>query len=332
MRVLLSSIFMPNRRQGGGKGFMPTHQPRNYNASGMAELILHALNSAPELDRRKMLRVQRLPGMLYKFKTVSTEKPYILEDIIVNSKLYLSSPESFNDPFDMKPRVTVEGNLSSLLEKINSLPSPSPKAKQDALRRARSIWREHGWSGIANEFRIQESADALFKETGVFCFSTSFARSEHLEVSRESGPRNNLMWSHYGDSHRGICLQFQVSKYPLILRRLARVTYSDRFPEINWISPAFEEECLYAATNKHSRWTYENEWRLIQLNSAGSCVHFEPSLLSGIIFGAKISDSSVEEITRVLTKREEMGLPPLKKYRAAMKPGSYQIKISRWMS
>ena len=279
-----------------------------------------------------MLRMQSLPGMLYKFKAVSHEKPYILEDIILNSKLYLSSPETFNDPFDMKPRVSVEGNLSSLLEKINSLPAPSPKAKQDALRRARAIWRQHGWSGIANEFRIQESADALFKETGAFCFSTSCTASEHLGVSRESGPRNNLMWSHYGDSHRGICLQFQVSRYPLILRRLARVTYSDRFPEINWISPAFEQECLYAATNKHSRWSYENEWRLIQLDSAGSYLNFEPSFLSGIILGAKISVSSIGEITRMLTKRDEIGLPPLKKYRAEMQPGSYQIKISRWIS
>jgi len=311
---------------------MPTHQPSNENGRSMAELILHALNSAPELDRRKMLRGQSLPSMLYKFKVVSPEKPYILEDILVNSRLYLSSPETFNDPFDMKPRVSVEGNLSSLLEKIKSLPAPSPQAKQDALGRARTIWREHGWSGIAHEFRIQESADALFRETGVFCFSTSCTSSEHLEVSRESGPRNNLMWSHYGDSHGGVCLQFQVSKYPLILRRLARVSYSDRFPEINWISPAFEQECLYAATNKHSRWAYENEWRLIQLNSAGSYVHFEPSLLSGIILGAKISDSSVGEIIRILTKRDEMGLPPLKKYRAEMKPGSYQIRISRWIS
>ena len=313
---------------------MPTHQPSNPNFNGMsrAELVLQELNAAPELDRRKILRRQSLPSMLYKFKGVSPEKPYILEDIIVSSRFYLSSPESFNDPFDMKPRVTVEGNLSSLLAKIYSLPAPSPQARQDALRRARTIWQEHGWAGIANEFRIQESGEALFRETGVFCFSTTCMKSDSSEASRESGPRNSLMWSHYGDSHRGICLQFQVSKYPLILRRLVRVSYSDKYPEINWISPAFDQECLYAATNKHSRWSYENEWRHIQLNSAGSFAQFAPSLLSGIIIGAKISDSAVREITRILAKRDEMGLPPLKKYRAEMKSGSYQVRISRWIS
>jgi len=323
---------MPRRRQGGGKGFMPTHQPSSVNSKGKAELILHALNSAPEIDRRKFLRRQSYPSMLYKFKAVNLEKPHILEDIIVNSRLYLSSPESFNDPFDMKPRVSVEGDLSSLLTKINSLPAPSPQAKQDAIRKAQAIWNEQGWPGISNEFRIQESAEGLFRGTGVFCFSTFCIASEDSTASRESGPRNNLMWSHYADSHRGVCLQFQVFNYPLILRRLVRVTYSDSFPTINWISPTFEQECLYAATNKHSHWSYETEWRHIQLNSAGSYLHFEPSFLSGIILGAKISESSVAEITRILARRDQMGLPPLKKYRAELKPGSYQIRISRWIT
>jgi hypothetical protein len=323
---------MSKRRQGGGEGFKPTHQSSHGNPKSKAETILHALNSAPEIDRIKYLRSQSFPSMLYKLKAVDIERPQILEDIIVDSRLYLSSPELFNDPFDMKPRLTVEGDLSSLLTKIRSLPAPSPQAKQDALRRAQSIWQEHGWPGISNEFRIQESAEALFSETGVFCFSTSCKTSEDARASRESGPRNNLMWSHYGDSHRGICLQFQVFRYPLILGRLVRVSYSDSFPEINWISPAFEQEYLYAATNKHSRWSYENEWRHVQLNSAGSYLHFEPSFLSGIILGAKISESSIGEITRILGRRDQMGLPPLKKFRAEMKPGSYQIKFSRWIT
>jgi hypothetical protein len=84
---------------------MPTHKPKNDNGGSTAELFLHTLNSAPDLVRRKFLREQSLPRMLYKFKAVSPEKPHILEDIIVHSRLYLSSPESFNDPFDMKPGV-----------------------------------------------------------------------------------------------------------------------------------------------------------------------------------------------------------------------------------
>jgi hypothetical protein len=315
---------MTIERQGGGRGFILSQQGSSPQSDGRtkAEYNLRTLGLATEIDRRKFLRNQNLPVSLYKFKSVNPEKPYILEDIIVNSKLYLSSPQSFNDLFDMKPHATVEGNLLTLLAKIKSLPAPSQKAKRDAMQRARAIWREHGLNGIANEYRIQETIESLFADTGVFCFSTISP-----EASRDTGPRNNLMWSHYGDSHGGVCLQFQVSKDLQILQRLVKVTYSDRYPTINWLSPRVKEECLFAATNKQTSWAYEHEWRRVQLNSARTYTHFNPCLLTGIILGAKITAESMTEVDRVLKMRAEAGLPPLRKYCAQTDRASYKIRI-----
>ncbi len=317
---------MTSKRQGSGKGFKPSGQVKGAKPDGgtKADDILRALSLAPEIDRRRYLRKQNMPLTLYKFKSVNTEKPYILEDIMVSSRLYLSSPQSFNDLFDMKPHATVEGDLSTLLEKIVSQPAPSQRAKQDAMKRARAIWREQGPDGIAKEFRVQENIENLFANTGVFCFSAISA-----EASRITGPRNNLMWSHYGDSHRGVCLQFQVSKDSQILQRLVRVKYSDEYPTINWLSPTVEDECLLAATNKQASWSYEHEWRHIELYAARKYTQFNPRLLTGIIFGAKITAESVEEIDRILRLRAESGLPPLKTYYAQTDQASYNIRILR---
>jgi hypothetical protein len=281
----------------------------------------------PEIDRRRFLRKQKLPLALYKFKSVNTEKPHILEDIIASSRLYLSSPQSFNDLFDLKPHATVEGDLPTLLAKIDSLPAPSQRAKQDAMKRAQAVWREHGTDGIAKEYRVQENIESLFANIGVFCFSAISS-----EASRVTGPRNNLMWSHYGDSHRGVCLQFQVSKDPQILQRLVRVQYSDEYPTINWLSPRVEDECRFAATNKQASWSYEHEWRHVQLNSARTYLRFNPCLLTGIILGAKITDESIEEINRIMRMRAESGLPPLRVYCAQTDQASYRIRVLRWTS
>jgi hypothetical protein len=278
----------------------------------------------PEIDRRRYLRSQRLPLALYKFKSVNTEKPHILEDIILNSRLYLSSPQSFNDLFDMKPHATVEGDLSTLLAKIDSLPAPSQMAKQDAINRAQAVWREHGADGIAKEYRVKENIESLFANTGIFCFS-----SVSSEASRVTGPLNNLMWSHYGDSHRGVCLQFQVSKDPQILQRLVRVQYSDEYPTINWLSPRAEDEFGFAATNKQASWSYEHEWRHVQLNSARTYLRFNPCLLTGIILGAKKTEESIEEINRIMRMRAESGSPPLRVYCAQTDQASYKIRVLR---
>jgi hypothetical protein len=306
---------------------MPSHQPARPEpkTSHKAELILSTLIRASESDRRQFLHKQSLPDFLYKFRKVDLEKPGRLEDIIIRSNLFLSSPTSFNDPFDMKPLATAEGDVASLLNKIDSLPAPSAKAKRDAKKRARTVWQEQGIDGIAREFKIEEVVQSLFADTGVFCFSTIGRKS-----SRDTGPRNTLMWSHYGDSHRGICLQFQVSKDPRILRNLVRVSYTDNYPTINWLSSKHHEECLSAATNKHSKWSYEHEWRYVRLNSANTKVQFSPCFLAGIILGAKVDEATITEINRLLTKRQEAGLPPIKKYKAHAEMSSYKIRIFEW--
>jgi hypothetical protein len=306
---------------------MPTHQTSSSQSKTpiKAELILSTLTRSSEYDRRKFLRKQRLPDFLYKFRKVELDKPGRLEDIIINSYLFLSSPTSFNDPFDMKPRTTAEGSLSSLLKQISSLPAPSEKAKRRAIKRARTIWQEQGINAIVGEFKIDEVVQSLFADTGVFCFS-----SIGQTTTRDTGPRSNLMWSHYGDSHRGICLQFQVSKDPRILRNLVKVSYTDAYPTINWLSSKANEECLFAATNKHSSWSYEHEWRYVRLNSAKAKLEFNPCFLTGIILGSKVDEATIIEIERLLKMRQNAGLSPIKRYNAQIDKSSYKIRVFQW--
>ena len=320
---------MDGRQQRRGIGFMPSHPLRRHqlNGNSRAESILQFLTGVPEKDRQRFLRKQDWPIFLYKFKAVDPEKPYILEDLLVRSQLFLSSPESFNDPFDMRPRVTVDGRPADLVQTIKSLQVLSLKAKSKAIKRAERIWKERGAIGIAEEYRLQENLDELFRETGVFCFSTSAKTGAGMHSGRQSGPRNNLMWSHYGDNHKGICLQFKVSKDLGILKHLVQVSYSDNYPTINWLSPSFDQQCLYAATNKQSCWSYENEWRYVQLNSARTSVPFAPSLLAGIILGAKASETALSEVRRILDMRAKLGLTSVQIYRATLSPGLYGIQV-----
>jgi hypothetical protein len=155
---------MDGRQQRRGIGFMPSHPLRRHqlNGNSRAESILQFLTGVPEKDRQRFLRKQDWPVFLYKFKAVDPEKPYILEDLLVRSQLFLSSPESFNDPFDMRPRVTVDGRPADLVQTIKSLQVLSLKAKSKAIKRAERIWKERGAIGIAEEYRLQENLDELF--------------------------------------------------------------------------------------------------------------------------------------------------------------------------
>src|ERR687898_1620177 len=64
--------------------------------------FLEALNYR---EAQQYLVEESWPRFLYKFRPLQSEKDLDrLRQITVDSNLWLSSPESFNDPFDMKAR------------------------------------------------------------------------------------------------------------------------------------------------------------------------------------------------------------------------------------
>ena len=87
---------------------------------------------------------------------------------------------------------------------------------------------------------LKEEKERLSTERGILCFSKSW--------------RNPVLWSHYADRHRGLCLGFEIPR-----RLLEPVDYVDT----RWPVPArpdleFVKRLLFT---KFCHWQYEQEWR-----------------------------------------------------------------------
>jgi hypothetical protein len=104
--------------------------------------------------------------------------------------------------------------------------------------------------GNAIEFEVRRNF-----ERGVLCLS-----------SRYDSP---LMWSHYGDQHRGICIEFDVSN--LAAGSIRRVQYGESRELAasavrDWLhdvaSTAISEVERACLLTKSSEWRYEEEYRL----------------------------------------------------------------------
>lgn len=90
----------------------------------------------------------------------------------------------------------------------------------------------------------------LSREHGVLCFSESW--------------RSTLMWAHYGDKHKGICLGFEIEDND----NLTKIEYiSNRVPSrIDFKKPlgGVDDSMLAKCLNvKYSGWEYEKERRLM---------------------------------------------------------------------
>jgi len=91
-----------------------------------------------------------------------------------------------------------------------------------------------------------------FNTYGVICFSEK--------------PDEILMWSHYSDNHKGICLEFTAEKGTDLsnLDKNHKVEYLAEYPRLmltDFVNNDLAKASIKVMWTKAKIWEYENEWR-----------------------------------------------------------------------
>jgi hypothetical protein len=145
------------------------------------------------------------------------------------------------------------------------------------------------------------------EQVGVFCVSTK---------------RDNLlMWAHYADSHRGICLEFDGLSN--LMAHAHKVTYSVERVPINPFDDSDAAMMDKSLLTKSDHWSYEAEWRLIRDQGGPGVVEYRPHVLKGIIFGALTSHSIIDTVRGWVRQRST----PVNLYRASVSNRRFELSI-----
>jgi hypothetical protein len=89
------------------------------------------------------------------------------------------------------------------------------------------------------------------ESTGICCFSET--------------PTNELMWAHYADQFRGLCIAYDFSNLRESLFEQAQFTrlfYSESQPQLNLTRSDLDTSVRRVLSSKSQKWAYEREWRL----------------------------------------------------------------------
>lgn len=116
------------------------------------------------------------------------------------------------------------------------------------------------------------------------------------------------MWASYADEQNGICIEYDakelLSKYGYYL---APVEYSDSLPsarynmECNEIIKFLHKICF----TKQSRWSYENEWRVLVIQYNNKCNERNDIIRpKGVIIGNAVSKHDSMNILDVCSKKD----------------------------
>lgn len=232
-------------------------------------------------------------------------------EIIANKRIFFPKPDLFNDPYDCKIKIdnsfSIQDYIDLVMEEGNKLGKQKSEIEDEVNRIiSRGIVPENFIENLDNGLKWVQS---LCDNVGV--------------LSLSEDPKNILMWAHYADDHKGVCIEFKrdVSNILGQSDSTKKVVYTSSYPKIKIMDfkkkrPKVFERIL---RTKSKDWCYEKEWRVIIEN--GNETHPIPGEITSIIFGVRAPQRNID-IVKKLTKGSNIKL-----IKAEMLSNEYGVKI-----
>ena len=228
-------------------------------------MLFSELDESSRQDHAKIFELENQEGIFFKHAPLNE---YTL-DCLENNSVYLRDSNTFNDPYEMKAFIMhSKDSLLTNQQKENLLQDFDPEWK-NKNRRGRKF--------ILNRINTQRDAEKHIKNLPIYqsikdkeFFPEANDPNEDYYLSGDdktlvgcfsSTNKSILMWSHYADNHRGVCIGYDFNKYKHLLYPIDyREDYFDNCSQ-NVADSPYAADC--AKLIKCIEWCYEHEWRII---------------------------------------------------------------------
>jgi hypothetical protein len=222
---------------------------------------------------------------LYKYRAYN---PNSL-DMLINREFHFCDPVHLNDPFDCQ--ISIRDSIEEAVEYAEKNAQYSVKNKILKLIKLNDLYN-----------KIESDA----KKCGIL----SLSKSQY----------NVLMWSHYGNEHKGFCLGFDLSQkfikhneeYDIIgasdVYYCKTNPFFDFFMDIAESKDSLQWDKFWLSLlnleliAKSEAWKYEDEVRVVRRKSEP--VSFDPTELVEVIFGLRTLEKHEEKIRAILKEEE----------------------------
>ena len=220
---------------------------------------------------------------MYRYKPVNE---YILDEFR-EGYIYFNAPIEFNDPLEFQydlSKVDIGARYWAGLaaEKVNGIITRHDF--ENGVSKCKAV--------LSDALSLKRSQ--LLNEIGVCCFS-----------KRDN---NFLMWSHYSNGHRGICIKYNKN---LFIEggenKIIEIRYEADYPDIPLRCDSGidgEQLAKNIMSVKNKEWFYEEEMRVYHNRSRAK--YFLPkNSIDEIIFGIKCSEDNENKIRDLVLANNE---------------------------
>jgi len=281
-------------------------------------------------------RKKKIPERLYKYRSFSNRTL----DALIADQIFFADPGTFNDPLDTKPSLDTDIDADALAGVLARLVEQRVSAEMSAAaktirysgpktinhiaahsrRRAEQIVAEIRYHATNPEYEIEDPARFLF---GQYVEDELLRRYGKGIVSLAERADCPLMWSHYGDQHKGVCIGYSVPASAA--GDLHKISYGgSRLIAASTVAAMLDGDDDArrrvddaVLTKKAIDWRYEREWRVIgPRGPQDSRLELEE-----VVFGMRCSHTVKYAIVKALAGRSR----PVKFYEIRERRGRFLL-------
>ncbi|HPT70759.1 MAG TPA: DUF2971 domain-containing protein [Candidatus Cloacimonadota bacterium] len=231
-------------------------------------------------------------------------------DSIKNNTLFFSKPSCFNDPFDFGFYVNEsEFHDKTIYDEYGKL---DEKLKDQ--------FHQNFYGYVPYGTLYEDLRQTIIDLFAVCCFSKI--------------KDNILMFSHYSDRHRGICLCYDFDILLGEKHEYWDVEYNNDFPVLDVTDILNRDNVKKIYANKAVHWSYENEVRLIEhcterndikLIPEGLLWNYPEKALVEVIIGCKMNGKNIKQLKDLLRSKSHY----IELYQAYMNLTKYKLESTK---
>jgi len=206
---------------------------------------------------------------LYKYRSFSSyEDEKRVKDIILDSSLWFARGDEVNDPFEFRFNYEVDSDEQRNLFAVHAQAAEPRLTAAEAREKVNRVLA--GVSEDKKKVRCWDAQIELWRGIASNTLMCCFAGTG----------KSILMWSHYADYHRGVCLELSLG---IAEQHLWKVTYDDRLTKFSIMDMLGNRDSAFARKSKC--WEYEEEYRLMYPGTVARAQTMPPGLVRRVIVG-----------------------------------------------
>lgn len=274
------------------------------------------------IEKAQNLKNKNIPSKLYKYRPVNGFSINNLE----NDTVWLNSPSDYNDPYEFYEDIDFKALSTHInkkhFDKLVEMVTNKIQISQEIIDQAklsdnpieligRGLMEQGGFEDLKIDKIFNFITEYTAKNNQILISEKIEFIQESMKVSSFCENYNEfLMWSHYADSHRGFCIEYNLdlwAKADIRRRILFPIIYQEEvykstahllksIDDLEWnnLYP------LLSGSTKSNKWDYEKEWRFI-INIGPSFLkqNYRMNCQSRVFLGYKISQTNREKIIEI---------------------------------